>query len=49
MKISLVTALAVLAAVVPGDAEETATGNPKVVLDTSKGKMVIELFADRHR
>ena len=47
MKISLVTALAVLAAVVPGDAEETAKGNPKVVLDTSKGKMVIELFADK--
>lgn len=47
MKISLITALAVLAAVVPGDAEETAKGNPKVVLDTSKGEIVIELFADR--
>jgi peptidyl-prolyl cis-trans isomerase B (cyclophilin B) len=47
MKISLVAALAVLAAVVPGNAEETAKGNPKVVLDTSKGEIVIELFADR--
>ncbi len=47
MKISLVTALAILAAVVPGDAQETAKGNPKVVLDTSKGKIVIELFADK--
>ena len=47
MKISLVTALAVLAAVVPGNAEETAKGNPKVVLDTSKGEIVIELFADK--
>jgi len=47
MKISLITALAVLAAVVPGDAEETVKDNPKVVLDTSKGEIVIELFADR--
>ena len=47
MKLSLVAALAVLAAVVPGDAEETAKGNPKVVLETSQGKMVIELFADK--
>ena len=47
MKKSLVAALAVLAAVVPGNAEETAKGNPKVVLDTSKGEIVIELFADR--
>jgi peptidyl-prolyl cis-trans isomerase B (cyclophilin B) len=47
MKISLVSALVVLAAVVPGNAEETAKGNPKVVLDTSKGEIVIELFADK--
>ena len=47
MKISLVSALVVLAAVVPGNAEETSKGNPKVVLDTSKGKIVIELFADK--
>jgi peptidyl-prolyl cis-trans isomerase B (cyclophilin B) len=47
MKISLVSALVVLAAVVPGDAEERAKGNPKVVLDTSKGEIVIELFADK--
>ena len=47
MKMLLVGALVVLAAVVPGDAEETAKGNPKVVLDTSKGKIVIELFADK--
>ena len=47
MKISLISALVVLAAVVPGDAEETSKSNPKVVLDTSKGKIVIELFADK--
>jgi peptidyl-prolyl cis-trans isomerase B (cyclophilin B) len=47
MKISLVSALFVLAAVVPGDAQETAKGNPKVVLETSQGKMVIELFVDK--
>jgi peptidyl-prolyl cis-trans isomerase B (cyclophilin B) len=47
MKISLVSALVVLAAVVPGDAQETAKGNPKVVLETSQGKMVIELFVDK--
>ena len=47
MKISLVSALVVLAAVVPGNTEETAKGNPKVVLDTSKGEIVIELFADK--
>ena len=47
MKIALVSAFVVLAAVVTGDAEETSKGNPKVVLDTSKGEIVIELFADR--
>lgn len=47
MKISLVSALVFLAAVVPGDAEEASKSNPKVVLDTSRGEIVIELFADR--
>ena len=47
MKILFVSALVFLAAVDPGDAEEAAQSNPKVVLDTSKGKIVLELFADK--
>jgi len=47
MKIPFVATLVLLAAVAPGDAQEAAKGNPKVVLDTSRGKMVIELFADK--
>jgi cyclophilin family peptidyl-prolyl cis-trans isomerase len=47
MKISFVSALVFLAAVAPGDAQEKAVGNPRVEFDTSKGKMVIELYADK--
>ena len=47
MKISLVSALVFLAAVGPGDAQEMADGNPKVEFDTTKGKMVIELYPDK--
>lgn len=47
MKISLISTLVFLAAVASGDAEETSKGNPKVVLDTSKGQIVLELFADK--
>ena len=47
MKISLVSALVFLAAVGPGDAQEMTNGNPKVEFDTSKGKMVIELYTDK--
>ncbi len=47
MKISLISTLVFLAAVASGDAEETSKGNSKVVLDTSKGQIVLELFADK--
>lgn len=47
MKKSLISALVLLAAVASGDAQETSKGNPKVVLDTSKGQIVLELFADK--
>ena len=47
MKISFVTALVFLAAVAPGDAQEAATGNPKVVFETSKGEIVLELYPDK--
>jgi peptidyl-prolyl cis-trans isomerase B (cyclophilin B) len=47
MKISCVTALVFLAAVAPGDAQEAAKGNPKVVFETSKGEIVLELYADK--
>jgi peptidyl-prolyl cis-trans isomerase B (cyclophilin B) len=46
MKISLVSALVILAAVTPADAEEVAGGNPKVEFDTSKGNLIIELYPD---
>ena len=47
MKISLVSALVLLAAVTPADAEEVAGGNPMVEFDTTKGKMIIELYPDK--
>ena len=47
MKTICSTVLVFLAAVASGDAEEAAQSNPKVVLDTSKGKIVLELFADK--
>lgn len=47
MKISFVATLVLLAAVAPGDAQEAAKGNPQVVFETSKGKIVLELFPDK--
>ncbi len=47
MRITFVATLVLLAAVAPGDAQETAKGNPQVVLETSKGKIVLELYADK--
>jgi len=47
MKISFVATLVLLAAVAPGDAQETVKGNPQVVFETSKGKIVLELYADK--
>ena len=47
MKISFVATLVFLAAVAPGDAQEAATGNPQVIFETSKGKFVLELYADK--
>jgi peptidyl-prolyl cis-trans isomerase B (cyclophilin B) len=43
MKIAFISALSVLAAVTPAAAAE----NPKVVLDTTKGQIVIELYPDK--
>ena len=47
MKISFVATLVLLAAVGPGDAQEAAKGNPQVVFDTTKGKIVLELYPDK--
>ncbi len=47
MRMTFVATLVLLAAVAPGDAQETAKGNPQVVLDTSKGKIVLELYPDK--
>ena len=47
MRMTFVATLVLLAAVAPGDAQETAKGNPQVVLETSKGKIVLELYADK--
>ena len=43
MKIAILSALSVLAAVTPVAAAE----NPKVIMDTSKGQLTIELYADK--
>jgi cyclophilin family peptidyl-prolyl cis-trans isomerase len=43
MKIAFISALSVLAAVSPVAGAE----NPKVILDTTKGQITIELYADR--
>jgi peptidyl-prolyl cis-trans isomerase B (cyclophilin B) len=43
MKIAILSALSVLTAVTPVAAAE----NPKVILDTSKGQLTIELYADK--
>lgn len=48
MQASLALIAALLAAVAPATAAGPAAGkNPRVTLDTSKGKIVIELFADK--
>ena len=48
MQTSLALIAALLAAVAPATAAGPAAGkNPRVTLDTSKGKIVIELFADK--
>jgi peptidyl-prolyl cis-trans isomerase B (cyclophilin B) len=44
---TFVATLVLLAAVAPGDAQESAKGNPQVVLETSKGKIVLELYPDK--
>ncbi len=44
---TFVATLVLLAAVAPGDAQDTAKGNPQVVLETSKGKIVLELYPDK--
>ena len=44
MRMTFVATLVLLAAVAPGDAQETAKGKPQVVLETSKGKIVLELY-----
>ena len=43
MKIAFISALSVLAAVTPVAAAE----NPKVILDTTKGQITIELYSDK--
>lgn len=47
MRMTFVATLVLLAAVAPGDAQESAKGNPQVVLKTSKGKIVLELYPDK--
>jgi peptidyl-prolyl cis-trans isomerase B (cyclophilin B) len=47
MKISFVATLVLLAAVGPANAQEAAKGNPQVVFDTTKGKIVLELYPDK--
>ena len=47
MRMTFVATLVLLAAVAPGDAQDTAKGNPQVVLETSKGKIVLELYPDK--
>jgi cyclophilin family peptidyl-prolyl cis-trans isomerase len=43
MKIAFISALTVLAAVTP----VAAVDNPKVILDTTKGQIIIELYPDK--
>jgi len=43
MKIAFISALSVIAAVTPVAAE----GNPKVILDTTKGQITIELYPEK--
>jgi peptidyl-prolyl cis-trans isomerase B (cyclophilin B) len=47
MKIRLFVVISVLAAFVPAGAGMAADGNPKVEMETSKGKIVIELYPEK--
>lgn len=47
MKTPFVATLALLAVVAHADAQEPAKGNPQVVLETSKGNIVLELYPDK--
>ena len=47
MKLSFANALIVIGAMVFTGAEDAAAENPKVLLDTSKGEIVLELYADK--
>jgi peptidyl-prolyl cis-trans isomerase B (cyclophilin B) len=47
MKVRLFVVISVLAAFVPAGAGMAADGNPKVEMETSKGKIVIELYPEK--
>jgi len=47
MKIKLIVVLSALITLVNAGVTMAAAGNPKVEMETSKGKMVIELFPDK--
>jgi peptidyl-prolyl cis-trans isomerase B (cyclophilin B) len=47
MKIKLIVVLAALVALAAADVSMAADGNPKVEMETSKGKFVIELFPEK--
>ena len=47
MRMTFVATLVLLAAAAPGDAQEAAKGNTQVVLETTKGKIVLELYPDK--
>jgi cyclophilin family peptidyl-prolyl cis-trans isomerase len=47
MKINFVATLITLGAMVISGAENVAAENPKVLLDTSKGEIVLELYPDK--
>lgn len=47
MKLTFANALIVISAMVFTGAEDVAAENPKVLLDTSKGEIVLELYPDK--
>ena len=47
MKIKMIVVLGVLVTLITAGAGIAAAGNPKVEMETSKGKMVIELFPEK--
>jgi peptidyl-prolyl cis-trans isomerase B (cyclophilin B) len=47
MKIKLIIVLGALVTLITAGASMAAAGNPKVEMETSKGKMVIELFPEK--